>query len=80
MTLFRADVSHVMELFGKMDANGNGLIELDEFGAMWEQLAPAEVTLPPAKDEVEAKRQRTFRRFDRSGTGALDREDVRALL
>ena len=36
-------VSHVMEMFGEMDADGNGLIDYSEFGALWEQLAPPEV-------------------------------------
>ena len=40
-------VLQVMDMFGKADANGNGLIEFDEFGPLWEQLAPNPQELPP---------------------------------
>ena len=80
-----------MDMFGKADLNGNGLVEFDEFGALWEQLAPPDQALPPADDlpppgpppppaEASSPLWQKFTEFDVDGDGALSREEVTALV
>ena len=79
-----------MDMFGKADLNGNGLVEFDEFGPLWEQLAPNPDDLPPPVPpppaagaltlELSSPLWQKFTQFDVDGDGALDRGEVTALV
>ena len=72
--------------FARFDADSNGRMSLDEFGALW-----ADITRPAAvrafqfmdpngdgsvtKAEVDEKTSRLVQRFDRNGDGALSMQD-----
>lgn len=72
--------------FARFDADSNGRMSLDEFGALWADLTkPAAVRafqfMDPngdgsvTKAEVDEKTSRLVQRFDRNGDSALSLED-----
>ncbi|XP_010435352.1 PREDICTED: calmodulin-like protein 2 [Camelina sativa] len=64
--------NEIKEMIEKMDVNGDGFMDIDEFGSLYQEMVEE-------KEEEEDMRE-AFRVFDQNGDGFITDEELRSVL